>query len=89
MVVCFSPLGSGWSLQTAASGRSHWNDVEKVCTSVNLSKACRRHEELGGCRGPMAVPQGGWGAQGERGNGVDLLAGANEGGENAGDVGVS
>ncbi|XP_050837479.1 phosphoinositide 3-kinase regulatory subunit 5 isoform X2 [Serinus canaria] len=32
--------------KTAASGRSHWNDVEKVCTSVNLSKACRRHEEL-------------------------------------------
>nr|XP_032607523.2 phosphoinositide 3-kinase regulatory subunit 5 isoform X1 [Taeniopygia guttata]XP_032607524.2 phosphoinositide 3-kinase regulatory subunit 5 isoform X1 [Taeniopygia guttata] len=32
--------------KTAASGRSHWNDVEKVCTSVRLSKACRRHEEL-------------------------------------------
>ncbi|NXY53573.1 PIRK5 kinase, partial [Callaeas wilsoni] len=32
--------------RTAASGRSHWNDVEKVCTSVNLSKACRKHEEL-------------------------------------------
>ncbi|NXB86463.1 PIRK5 kinase, partial [Vidua chalybeata] len=32
--------------KTAASGRSHWNDVEKVCTSVKLSKACRRHEEL-------------------------------------------
>ncbi|NXM61120.1 PIRK5 kinase, partial [Illadopsis cleaveri] len=32
--------------KTAASGRSHWNDVEKVCTSVNLSKACRRNEEL-------------------------------------------
>ncbi|NWV67701.1 PIRK5 kinase, partial [Malurus elegans] len=32
--------------KTAASGRSHWNDVEKGCTSVNLSKACRRHEEL-------------------------------------------
>ncbi|NXI88041.1 PIRK5 kinase, partial [Rhipidura dahli] len=32
--------------KTAASGRSHWNDVEKVCTSVNLSKACRKHEEL-------------------------------------------
>ncbi|XP_015501441.1 phosphoinositide 3-kinase regulatory subunit 5 isoform X3 [Parus major] len=32
--------------KTAASGRSHWNNVEKVCTSVNLSKACRKHEEL-------------------------------------------
>ncbi|XP_016158121.1 PREDICTED: phosphoinositide 3-kinase regulatory subunit 5 [Ficedula albicollis] len=32
--------------KTAASGRSHWNDVEKVCTSINLSKACRKHEEL-------------------------------------------
>ncbi|NWH86523.1 PIRK5 kinase, partial [Aegithalos caudatus] len=32
--------------KTAASGRSHWNDLEKVCTSINLSKACRRHEEL-------------------------------------------
>ncbi|CAN8194315.1 unnamed protein product [Coccothraustes coccothraustes] len=32
--------------KVTASGRSHWNDVEKVCTSVNLSKACRRHEEL-------------------------------------------
>uniref|UniRef100_A0A8C3MVT2 Phosphoinositide 3-kinase regulatory subunit 5 n=1 Tax=Geospiza parvula TaxID=87175 RepID=A0A8C3MVT2_GEOPR len=32
--------------KTAASGRSHWSDAEKVCTSVNLSKACRRHEEL-------------------------------------------
>ncbi|NXQ09176.1 PIRK5 kinase, partial [Vidua macroura] len=32
--------------KTAASGRSHWNDVEKVCTSIKLSKACRRHEEL-------------------------------------------
>lgn len=70
MVVCFSPLGRGWCLQTAASGRSHWNDVEKVCTSVNLSKACRRHEELGGYRGP--VPREGWEALGERGDGVDL-----------------
>ncbi|GAB0197842.1 phosphoinositide 3-kinase regulatory subunit 5 [Grus japonensis] len=32
--------------KTAVSGRSHWNDVEKVCTSVNLSKACKKHEEL-------------------------------------------
>nr|XP_021394745.1 phosphoinositide 3-kinase regulatory subunit 5 [Lonchura striata domestica] len=32
--------------KTAASGRSHWSDVEKVCTSVRLSKACRRPEEL-------------------------------------------
>jgi len=36
------------SLQTAISGRSQWNDVEKVCTSVNLSKACKKYEELGG-----------------------------------------
>uniref|UniRef100_A0A8V5HF88 Phosphoinositide 3-kinase regulatory subunit 5 n=1 Tax=Melopsittacus undulatus TaxID=13146 RepID=A0A8V5HF88_MELUD len=33
--------------KTAVSGRSHWNDVEKVCTSVNLSKACKKYEELG------------------------------------------
>ncbi|XP_009878309.1 PREDICTED: phosphoinositide 3-kinase regulatory subunit 5 [Charadrius vociferus] len=32
--------------KTAASGRSHWNDVEKVCTSINLSKACKKYEEL-------------------------------------------
>ncbi|NXX49147.1 PIRK5 kinase, partial [Tricholaema leucomelas] len=32
--------------KTAVSGRSHWNDVEKVCTSVNLSKACKKHDEL-------------------------------------------
>ncbi|NWT04644.1 PIRK5 kinase, partial [Mionectes macconnelli] len=32
--------------KTAVSGRSHWNDVEKVCTSVNLSKACRKYEDL-------------------------------------------
>ncbi|XP_065591186.1 phosphoinositide 3-kinase regulatory subunit 5 isoform X1 [Cyrtonyx montezumae] len=32
--------------KTAISGRSQWNDVEKVCTSVNLSKACRKYEEL-------------------------------------------
>ncbi|XP_062976501.1 phosphoinositide 3-kinase regulatory subunit 5 [Elgaria multicarinata webbii] len=31
----------------AVSGRSRWNDVEKICTSVNLSKACKRQEELG------------------------------------------
>ncbi|XP_054834796.1 phosphoinositide 3-kinase regulatory subunit 5 [Eublepharis macularius] len=28
------------------SGRNHWNDMEKVCTSINLSKACNRQEEL-------------------------------------------
>ncbi|XP_071672589.1 phosphoinositide 3-kinase regulatory subunit 5 isoform X3 [Patagioenas fasciata] len=32
--------------KTAISGRSHWHDVEKVCTSVNLSKACKKYEEL-------------------------------------------
>ncbi|KAM6471590.1 phosphoinositide 3-kinase regulatory subunit 5 isoform 1-T3 [Liasis olivaceus] len=31
----------------AVSGRSHWNDTEKVCTSINLSKDCKRQEELG------------------------------------------
>ncbi|XP_044309866.1 phosphoinositide 3-kinase regulatory subunit 5 isoform X1 [Varanus komodoensis] len=31
----------------AVSGRSRWNDVEKVCTSIILSKACKRQEELG------------------------------------------
>ncbi|KAJ7316139.1 hypothetical protein JRQ81_002301 [Phrynocephalus forsythii] len=31
----------------SVSGRSRWNDTEKVCTSVNLSKACKRQEELG------------------------------------------
>uniref|UniRef100_A0A8C3SHL5 Phosphoinositide 3-kinase regulatory subunit 5 n=1 Tax=Chelydra serpentina TaxID=8475 RepID=A0A8C3SHL5_CHESE len=32
--------------KTAISGRSRWNDVEKVCTSVNLSKTCKKYEEL-------------------------------------------
>ncbi|NXF11142.1 PIRK5 kinase, partial [Smithornis capensis] len=32
--------------KTAVSGRSHWNNVEKVCTSVNLTKACKKYEEL-------------------------------------------
>ncbi|KAG8128915.1 hypothetical protein E2320_015726 [Naja naja] len=31
----------------AVSGRSRWNDTEKVCTSVNISKGCKRQEELG------------------------------------------
>ncbi|XP_010841498.1 PREDICTED: phosphoinositide 3-kinase regulatory subunit 5 [Bison bison bison] len=30
----------------AISGRSRWSTMEKVCTSVNLSKACRQQEEL-------------------------------------------
>ncbi|XP_049622313.1 phosphoinositide 3-kinase regulatory subunit 5 [Suncus etruscus] len=30
----------------AVSGRSRWSNMEKVCTSVNLNKACRRQEEL-------------------------------------------
>lgn len=30
----------------AISGRSRWNNMEKVCTSVNLNKACRKEEEL-------------------------------------------
>ncbi|XP_067403865.1 phosphoinositide 3-kinase regulatory subunit 5 isoform X2 [Emydura macquarii macquarii] len=32
--------------KAAISGRSRWNDVEKVCTSVNLSKGCKKYEEL-------------------------------------------
>uniref|UniRef100_A0A8C5SKB7 Phosphoinositide 3-kinase regulatory subunit 5 n=1 Tax=Laticauda laticaudata TaxID=8630 RepID=A0A8C5SKB7_LATLA len=32
--------------QRAVSGRSRWNDTEKVCTSVNISKGCKRQEEL-------------------------------------------
>uniref|UniRef100_A0A6J0TY71 Phosphoinositide 3-kinase regulatory subunit 5 n=2 Tax=Pogona vitticeps TaxID=103695 RepID=A0A6J0TY71_9SAUR len=31
----------------SVSGRSRWSDTEKVCTSVNLSKACKKQEELG------------------------------------------
>ncbi|XP_062072505.1 phosphoinositide 3-kinase regulatory subunit 5 [Lepus europaeus] len=30
----------------AISGRSRWSNLEKVCTSVNLNKACRQQEEL-------------------------------------------
>ncbi|GAB5580514.1 phosphoinositide 3-kinase regulatory subunit 5 isoform X1 [Prionailurus iriomotensis] len=30
----------------AISGRSRWSSMEKVCTSVNLSKACQKPEEL-------------------------------------------
>ncbi|EDM04809.1 similar to novel protein (predicted) [Rattus norvegicus] len=30
----------------AISGRSRWSNLEKVCTSVNLSKACQKPEEL-------------------------------------------
>ncbi|CAI9163045.1 unnamed protein product [Rangifer tarandus platyrhynchus] len=30
----------------AISGRSRWSNMEKVCTSINLSKACRQQEEL-------------------------------------------
>ncbi|XP_055971068.1 phosphoinositide 3-kinase regulatory subunit 5-like [Sorex fumeus] len=30
----------------AVSGRSRWSNMEKVCTSVNLNKACRKQEEL-------------------------------------------
>lgn len=86
MVLCFSPPGSGCSLQTAASGRSHWNDVEKVCTSVNLSKACRKHEELGGYRGPGGCAQGRVGGAGGAGEQCGILAGASEGGVSAGDT---
>ncbi|XP_030062168.1 phosphoinositide 3-kinase regulatory subunit 5 [Microcaecilia unicolor] len=32
--------------KTTVSGRSRWNNGEKVCTSVNLSKACTKYEEL-------------------------------------------
>ncbi|XP_008151684.2 phosphoinositide 3-kinase regulatory subunit 5 [Eptesicus fuscus] len=30
----------------AISGRSRWCNMEKVCTSINLNKACRKQEEL-------------------------------------------
>lgn len=30
----------------AISGRSRWSNMEKVCTSINLNKACRKQEEL-------------------------------------------
>ncbi|XP_032995455.1 phosphoinositide 3-kinase regulatory subunit 5 [Lacerta agilis] len=30
----------------AVSGRSRWNDTEKVCTTINLSKTCKKQEEL-------------------------------------------
>ncbi|XP_077183619.1 phosphoinositide 3-kinase regulatory subunit 5 [Paroedura picta] len=30
----------------AVSGRNRWNNTEKVCTSINLSKASNRQEEL-------------------------------------------
>uniref|UniRef100_A0A8C9P0I9 Phosphoinositide 3-kinase regulatory subunit 5 n=1 Tax=Spermophilus dauricus TaxID=99837 RepID=A0A8C9P0I9_SPEDA len=30
----------------AISGRSRWSNLEKVCTSVNLNKACQKQEEL-------------------------------------------
>lgn len=33
--------------QGAISGRSRWSNLEKVCTSVNLNKACQKQEELG------------------------------------------
>ncbi|XP_032947245.1 phosphoinositide 3-kinase regulatory subunit 5 isoform X2 [Rhinolophus ferrumequinum] len=42
----------------AISGRSRWSNMEKVCTSVNLNKACRKQEELGD-----------WGRQGAGGGG--------------------
>ncbi|XP_069510683.1 phosphoinositide 3-kinase regulatory subunit 5 [Ambystoma mexicanum] len=33
--------------KTTISGRNRWTNGEKVCTSVNLSKACRQYEEIG------------------------------------------
>ncbi|MGH0154548.1 UNVERIFIED_CONTAM: hypothetical protein FKN15_027467 [Acipenser sinensis] len=32
--------------KVSVSSRNQWNSIEKVCTSVNLTKACRRPEEL-------------------------------------------
>ncbi|XP_033894152.3 phosphoinositide 3-kinase regulatory subunit 5-like [Acipenser ruthenus] len=32
--------------KVSVSSRRQWNNIEKVCTSVNLTKACRRPEEL-------------------------------------------
>ena len=49
-------------VQGAISGRSRWSNMEKLCTSVNLSKACRQQEELGeGAAGPgLLGVAGGW-----------------------------
>lgn len=33
--------------QVVISGRSQWKRETKVCTSVNLTKACKNPEELG------------------------------------------
>ncbi|XP_064423693.1 phosphoinositide 3-kinase regulatory subunit 5 [Latimeria chalumnae] len=33
--------------KTTISGRSMWNNTEKICTSLSLSKACKKYEELG------------------------------------------
>ncbi|XP_041078364.1 phosphoinositide 3-kinase regulatory subunit 5-like [Polyodon spathula] len=38
-------LGILYSM-VSISSRNQWNSVEKVCTSVNLTKACRKPEEL-------------------------------------------
>lgn len=32
--------------KVAISGRSQWIELEKVCTSINLFKVCRKHEQL-------------------------------------------
>lgn len=44
------------AFQGAISGRSRWSNLEKVCTSVNLSKACQKPEELG-----EQAEEDGWG----------------------------
>ncbi|KPP67074.1 hypothetical protein Z043_114374 [Scleropages formosus] len=35
-----------FSCQVGVSGRSQWLRTDKVCTSISLTKACRRQEEL-------------------------------------------
>uniref|UniRef100_A0A8C6TC45 Phosphoinositide 3-kinase regulatory subunit 5 n=1 Tax=Neogobius melanostomus TaxID=47308 RepID=A0A8C6TC45_9GOBI len=32
--------------KVAISGRSQWIELQKVCTSINLFKACRKHKQL-------------------------------------------
>ncbi|XP_072299576.1 phosphoinositide 3-kinase regulatory subunit 5-like [Eucyclogobius newberryi] len=38
-------LGIGYNKVTI-SGRSQWIEVDKVCTSINLYKSCRKYEQL-------------------------------------------
>lgn len=68
------PAERAWlRFQGAISGRSRWSNMEKVCTSVNLSKACRKQEDLGeGAQGRGGAGARGWGAR--RDGGAPSLA---------------